>query len=260
MRLRFFLSNSTHAFVPNLDDLKKVAAALPLFDSLELELEQEQENISSVPYELLMRGDQKSIGTFYFELLNQKQKTTLQNKLKVCVIKGDEKVVQLFKDTFPYFDKEITNRGTKTQIPPTTAVRLDNNIQNSSTSTGIVHSRIEKPTSTEKHEQTLTREERLKIKKIIYDYHSKSWEGFFWNWICWGFFGQHYSQTLVALRALVGDDKTLMELNRPKILEAIQIESQYARHRACLFNNPCPSSIQSGTDTVIYNLSTVLSR
>lgn len=260
MRLRFFLSNSTHAFVPNLDDLRKVAAALPLFDSLELELE--QENTCSTPEELLCRNDQGVIRAYCFGCLSQTQIKTLQNRLKFCVIKvikGDEKGVQLFKDTFPYFDKEIINRGRKTQIP-TTAVRLDNNIQNSSTSTGIVHSRIEKPTSTEKHEQTLTREERLKIKKIIYDYHSKSWEGFFWNWICWGFFGQHYSQTLVALRALVGDDKTLMELNRPKILEPIQIESQYARHRACLFNNPCPSSIQSGTDTVIYNLSTVLSR
>lgn len=256
MRLRFFLSNSTHDFAPNFDDLKKVAAGLLFRDSLELELE--QENTCAIPEELL-RGDAKvAIRTYCFELLPQNQKTALQNKLKFCVIKGDEKVVQLFKDTFPYFDQEIINKSTKTQIP-TAAVRLDHNIQNSSTSTAS-HSRIERPTSTERHEPTLTREERLKIRKIIYDYHSKSWEGFFWNWICWGFFGQHYSQTLVALRALVGDDKTLMELNRPKILEAIQIESQYAKHRACLFNNPCSSSIQSGTDTVIYNLSTVFSR
>lgn len=98
------------------------------------------------------------------------------------------------------------------------------------------------------------------LSSILTQYQSHSWQAFFWNTMCCGVFGKHYSQTLYALHTLVGDGTTAVVVTNDQILAAIQIEPKYAAHRLSLFNEPKRENSHSGTDEVIYNVATTLNK
>jgi hypothetical protein len=115
------------------------------------------------------------------------------------------------------------------------------------------------PTEAES-KQVLTKKELCGIRRILTQYQSHSWQAFFWNTMCCGVFGKHYSQTLYALQTLVGDGTTAVRVTHDQILEAINTEPKYAAHRQSLFNEPKRENSHSGTDEVIYNVATILNK
>lgn len=95
------------------------------------------------------------------------------------------------------------------------------------------------------------------IETILSQYHSRSWQAFFWNRICCGLFGEHCSQTLRDLNNLIDmikNDETQLLIEKDQVQMIIGSEPKRGADRLSLFNNPSQDKIQSGTDEVIYNL------
>lgn len=102
---------------------------------------------------------------------------------------------------------------------------------------------------------TIEESQLTMIRDILDQYQSQSWQAFFWNTICCGVFGEHYSQTLRALKELVKPAPDEVGVTEDKIKQTLfASEPRYGWHRLSLFCAPNRADVHSGTDEIICEL------
>lgn len=231
--------------IVDFNDLNNIIAYIKSGGETKIELDLKPINQISILYPSeLHRCDQQVISTYVSRILEwTKWEPFKKEYLSRCTITGDERAVQLFKTIYLKSGRNLEN---KQASEPIIQVSSNQSLHKAASEY------LEKDNTS-----TLTRQQVDEIKVIIDQYQSHSWQAFFWNRVCCGVFGKHYSQTIQALYNLIDD--YLVYVGSPpiqisQIADAISVESKYASHRLSLFNKPEQKDVQSGTDQVIYDI------
>lgn len=256
--LRYFKQNDKFLF--DYDDLNNLVTKLQQSPSDNLDLVITQTHETWVPPCINTKinfytASQQKINETYFNVIGEKRTATFKKNLSKLMLTGDETLVTLFKTVVPCDCQELSDKKLTISSCPNAHDKATQKSNNDAFSNSINQTINNYPAKTT---DILTKEQRDKIKQIINQYQSRSWQALLWNTIFFGVFGKHYSQTLKALDDLVGNNTNATQVNKTQILDAIQVESKYAAHRMSLFNKPDKNNILSGTDKVIYELSSIL--
>lgn len=226
-------------------DLNNIIAYIKSGGETKIELDLKLiDQISTLPQSELHSCDQQVISTYVSRILEwTKWEPFKKEYLPRCTITGDERAVQLFKTIYLKSGRNLEN---KQASEPMIQVSSNQSLHKAASEY------LEKDNTS-----TLTRQQVDEIKVIIDQYQSHSWQAFFWNRICCGVFGKHYSQTIQVLYDLINNPSIYagsVQIKASQIKDAISVESKYASHRLSLFNKPEQKDVQSGTDQVIYDI------